>query len=156
MGRKNKNRTPRKGISQVPKEKVAPARDVPLREWLDAAGVRANLRGGGRVTVHRDPDFASPALVVIQREEELERLVKVLEVTLPRACRIGRDSVKVPPRFTDRDREVRRLRDGEHLPWKEVLQTIRRNPAWANGQNGKPITAAALKAAYRRHARRRS
>jgi hypothetical protein len=155
MARKNGRKTSRKN-SKALAAQVAPSRGLPTHEGLDIARLRAALRRGGSLTIHLGPDFDSPELAVIHREDELERLVKVLEVLLPRACRIGRDSLKVTPRFTDRDREVQRLRDREHMSWKDVLHTIRRKPAWVNGQNGKPITLAALKAAHRRHTRRRS
>jgi hypothetical protein len=55
------------------------------------------------------------------------------------------------PRMTERDATIVRLRDEEHLKWSEIRKQIRANAEWAKGRDDKPITLAALKAAYRRY-----
>jgi hypothetical protein len=54
------------------------------------------------------------------------------------------------PRMRDRDDEVVRLRDQEGMDWTGVCHRIRRNPAWAKGRDGQPVTKRMLQVAYRR------
>jgi hypothetical protein len=59
----------------------------------------------------------------------------------------------VRPRLKDRDTEIVRLRDKEKLTFGQIKREIRRKQEWAVMQNGKPITVAAIKAAYLRACR---
>jgi hypothetical protein len=54
------------------------------------------------------------------------------------------------PRMAARDAEVARLREQERMDWTGVWHRIRRNPAWAQGRDGQPVTKKMLQVAYRR------
>jgi hypothetical protein len=55
---------------------------------------------------------------------------------------------KPPRRNTARNREIVRLRDDEECTWGEIRRALACHPQWSRMQGGKPITVAAIRAAY--------
>jgi hypothetical protein len=68
---------------------------------------------------------------------------------LRRLAKMARKSRDVPARNNERDAEILQLRDQRQLSWGQIRKRLLGHSSWARMQDGRPITAAAIRQAYR-------
>jgi hypothetical protein len=96
-----------------------------------------------------EPETSDPGEIVCPTEmgpKMLGALVKSRQVGIL----VGRASLKVKPRFGERDDAIVRMRDEEGCDWGAIYHRLRRHPEWWKAQGRNPITIRAIREAYRR------